>query len=140
LAVNELIVLTFYLIVGAGVGYALIAAGRELLIGLKIAKSEFKASQSANSSRFDTSQGKEETVPPQDEGRASGPKVWYEVLEVSASANIAQIKAAYRRKISLYHPDKVAGLGSELRQLAEMRTKEINVAYALACKLRDRAK
>jgi DnaJ-class molecular chaperone len=62
------------------------------------------------------------------------------VLEVSASANIAQIKTAYRKKIALYHPDKVARLGSELRQLAEVRAKEINLAYALACKLRDHAK
>jgi DnaJ-domain-containing protein 1 len=137
---NELVVLTLYLILGAGVAYALIAAGRELLNGVRIAKTEFAASQSASSSKFDESQGKEDPIPPQDEERASRPKNWYEVLEVSASANIAQIKAAYRKKIALYHPDKVAGLGSELRRLAEMRSKEINVAYAFACKLRDHAK
>jgi DnaJ like chaperone protein len=140
LVVNELVVLTLYLIVGAGVGYALIAAGRELLIGFRIAKTEFAASQSASSSKFDASQGKEDPIPPKDEERAPRPKNWYEVLEVSAYANITQIKAAYRKKIALYHPDKVAGLGSELRHLAEIRAKEINVAYALACKLRDQAK
>lgn len=28
-----------------------------------------------------------------------------------------------------YHPDKVASLGPELRDLCECKTKEINIAY-----------
>jgi len=28
-----------------------------------------------------------------------------------------------------YHPDKVAGLGAELRELAERKAKEINMAF-----------
>ena len=63
-------------------------------------------------------------------------KLWHEVLEVSPTASLHQIKAAYRAKIALYHPDKVAGLGEELRRLAEIHTKEINIAYAFACRLR----
>jgi hypothetical protein len=42
----------------------------------------------------------------------------------------AQIRSKYIDMVSLYHPDKVQHLGSELRNLAELRTKEINVAYA----------
>jgi preprotein translocase subunit Sec63 len=30
----------------------------------------------------------------------------------------------------MYHPDKVAGLAPEFRELAERRMKEINTAYA----------
>jgi hypothetical protein len=67
---------------------------------------------------------------------ASSSRSWYEVLNVDAGANFSEIKAAYRKKIALYHPDRVAGLGSELRQLAETHAKEINAGYALACKLR----
>lgn len=31
--------------------------------------------------------------------------------------------------MSQYHPDKVASLGPELRDLCERKTKEINTAY-----------
>jgi hypothetical protein len=41
----------------------------------------------------------------------------------------AQIRSKYINMISLYHPDKVQHLGPELRELAEMKTKEINAAY-----------
>jgi hypothetical protein len=68
---------------------------------------------------------------------ASSSRSWYEVLDVDEGANFSEIKGAYRKKIALYHPDRVAGLGSELRQLAETHAKEINAAYALACKLGD---
>jgi hypothetical protein len=40
-----------------------------------------------------------------------------------------EVKRAYRNKIREYHPDKVAHLGSELRDLAECKSKEINAAY-----------
>ena len=36
---------------------------------------------------------------------------------------------AYKRRISEYHPDKVAQMGEEIRALAERRSKEINAAY-----------
>ena len=45
--------------------------------------------------------------------------------QVSKSA----IRKKYIEAISLYHPDKVAELGSELKDLAEKKTKEFNIAY-----------
>jgi DnaJ-domain-containing protein 1 len=39
---------------------------------------------------------------------------------------------AFRREISKYHPDRVEGLGIELRELADQKAKEVNRAYALA--------
>jgi len=39
-----------------------------------------------------------------------------------------QIKSAYRKKISEYHPDKVNGLGDKLKALAEEESKRINLA------------
>jgi len=59
-------------------------------------------------------------------------KTWFNVLELSETASLEQIKAAYHKKISQYHPDRVAGLGPELAVLAEARTKEINWAYEAA--------
>jgi hypothetical protein len=53
----------------------------------------------------------------------------YEVLEISVNAPIEEIKIAYRRMATLYHPDKVAHLAPEFREMAEKRMKEINKAY-----------
>ncbi len=40
-----------------------------------------------------------------------------------------QIRLKYIDLISLYHPDRVQHLGPELKELAEMKSKEINAAY-----------
>jgi DnaJ-domain-containing protein 1 len=133
--VTESLLLALYALGGAGVVYALMAAGRELKLGWRMAKSEFATNQAETN--FNTSEGNDEAKPPRDE---TGIKRWYEVLEVNAGAELAQIKAAYRAKIALYHPDKVAGLGIELCQLAELRAKEINAAYAIALTLHDHRK
>lgn len=53
----------------------------------------------------------------------------YEVLEVSPEATAEEIRSAYRRMAQQYHPDKVAGQSPQVRQEAERRMKEINVAY-----------
>jgi DnaJ domain len=53
----------------------------------------------------------------------------YDTLEVIPTASPETIHAAYRSLISRYHPDKVAGLGPELQEIANARTKEINYAY-----------
>ena len=53
----------------------------------------------------------------------------YEVLEVSPGASQDEITAAFRRLVHQYHPDKVANLAPEFRELAERRMKEINAAY-----------
>ena len=54
---------------------------------------------------------------------------WFLILEVPQSASRADIELAYKRKISQYHPDKVAQMGVEIRELAEAKSKEINAAY-----------
>jgi DnaJ-domain-containing protein 1 len=63
---------------------------------------------------------------------------WFEVLGVGENADLAQIEYAYRVKISQYHPDKVAQMGEDIRQLAEEKSKEINAAYETAVRLRRR--
>lgn len=54
---------------------------------------------------------------------------YLEVLELRHGASASEIKAAYRRLMQQYHPDRVAHLGKELRELAERKAKEINEAY-----------
>jgi hypothetical protein len=53
----------------------------------------------------------------------------FETLGVSPGASKEEITAAYHRMAQQYHPDKVATLAPEFRELAENRMKEINVAY-----------
>jgi len=59
----------------------------------------------------------------------TGPPHWTTVLELPFDASAEDVRAAYRRLIGQYHPDKVAALGQELRDLAERKSAEITVAY-----------
>jgi DnaJ like chaperone protein len=61
---------------------------------------------------------------------------WYVVLGVNRGATSEEIRAAYKTLISQYHPDKVSGLGEDLRDLAEKKSKAINVAYQKAQDIR----
>jgi DnaJ-domain-containing protein 1 len=56
----------------------------------------------------------------------------YQVLGVSPEASREEISAAYKRKIAQYHPDKVASMGAEIREVAEAKSREINAAYESA--------
>jgi len=59
-------------------------------------------------------------------GRSAAP---YRALGLSREASDEQVDQAYRRLMSQYHPDKVAGAAPELREQAEKRAREINAAY-----------
>ena len=53
----------------------------------------------------------------------------YQVLGLDSSATDEEIKKAYRRLAMKYHPDKVEGLGEEVKKNAEAQFREINEAY-----------
>ena len=53
----------------------------------------------------------------------------YEVLGVRPNATPEEIHAAYRLAARQYHPDKVAHLGEEFRELAQQKFVEIRKAY-----------
>ncbi len=63
-------------------------------------------------------------IPPTD--HAADP---YAVLDIAESADMDAIDAAYRRRMSEYHPDKVANAAPEIKELAERRARDINAAY-----------
>jgi len=54
---------------------------------------------------------------------------YYQVLGVDQGCGQEEIKNAYRHKIKIFHPDKLAALSEEFRQLAEEEAKKINQAY-----------
>ncbi|MFQ6605532.1 MAG: TerB family tellurite resistance protein [Fidelibacterota bacterium] len=53
----------------------------------------------------------------------------YNILEISPDATDQEIKKAYRKMATKYHPDKVTHLGEDLRRLAEEKFKAVNDAY-----------
>jgi DnaJ-domain-containing protein 1 len=57
---------------------------------------------------------------------------WHQVLQITPTADSNEIRAAYHRLISQYHPDKVEQLGPELKELATRKSQEITVAYEAA--------
>jgi hypothetical protein len=55
----------------------------------------------------------------------------YALLDVSPSASPEEIKAAYKRAVARYHPDKVAHLGKEFQELAHKKLLAIQQAYEI---------
>ena len=51
------------------------------------------------------------------------------VLGLKGKIKVDDIQRAYHNKIKEYHPDKVAMMGDELKEMATQKTKEINEAY-----------
>ncbi len=53
----------------------------------------------------------------------------FAVLGIPPTVTLEEAKAAWRSLVAKYHPDKVAHLAEEFRELAERRTREINGAF-----------
>jgi DnaJ like chaperone protein len=55
----------------------------------------------------------------------------YAHLGLDRSASDAEVKRAYRKLVSQYHPDKLVshGLPEEMQDIAKTRVREINTAY-----------
>ena len=147
-AVSDGLELVFFLAVCAGAGAVIWLAAAQFAKGVREARDEYaarssahhrarSADQDAHSTRDQTSDRERSEREPDSSGSGS-PTQWFDVLGVSEDASLDAIKTAYRHQIALYHPDRVASLGAELKAIAEIRTKEINSAYAFACRLKGR--
>ena len=95
-------------------------------------ESEWTKNQSRTNSNESTDEPKQEQTQ-----KPSSDKSWYEVLEVSPSSSLDEIKLAYKKKISMYHPDKVSSMGPEFNEIAQRKSKEINSAYDEAIRARS---
>lgn len=60
----------------------------------------------------------------------------YFILGLKNNASIDEIKSAYKQKVKDYHPDRVANLGEDLKNLAAKKILEINKAYEILKKYR----
>jgi hypothetical protein len=69
-----------------------------------------------------------------DEGREASlvpaaDAAWFDVLGVSSSASLEQVKQAYRLLVKQNHPDRVHGMSPQFHELAERETRKLNDAY-----------
>lgn len=85
------------------------------------------------SSRQQTKESTRQESPQSD----STAQAWHEVLGVTPAASIDEIRIAYKRKMSQYHPDKVASLGEEFMDIAVNKSKDINSAYKQAMAIKS---
>ena len=53
----------------------------------------------------------------------------YRVFGLTSDASDAEIDLAWRRLMSQYHPDRVAGAAPDLQRQAEAKSRELNAAY-----------
>ena len=53
----------------------------------------------------------------------------YAMLGIGPGASNEELEQAYRRRMSEYHPDRVANAAPEIRDIADQRSREINQAY-----------
>ena len=122
--------LDFAVVVGCGLlGFIIMNAVIDRRRG-KTQREENEASENRSSHREEA--GQEESRRDREAKKADAPRSWWEVLSVDRNATADQIKEAFRREISKYHPDRVEGLGVELRELAARKSKEVNHAYTIA--------
>ncbi|MBP5547846.1 MAG: TerB family tellurite resistance protein [Bacteroidales bacterium] len=63
------------------------------------------------------------------DGNSTYNKDPYKVLGLETTATDDEVKKAYRRLAMKYHPDKVEGMGDDVKHNAEAQFREINEAY-----------
>jgi hypothetical protein len=66
---------------------------------------------------------------PQSAPEMAGEGSCFDVLGLSPSATIEEVKEAYRVRLKQNHPDRVHGMSPLFRALAEAETKKLNAAY-----------
>lgn len=55
----------------------------------------------------------------------------YEILGINRAASGADIRAAYKREVLKYHPDRLSHFGAEFKAIAEEKMRQINRAFEM---------
>ena len=71
-------------------------------------------------------------IPPADINGEESDESWFNVLGLSHSAAVEEVKEAYKALIKQNHPDRVHGMAPAFMHLAETQTKKLNAAYRYA--------
>ncbi len=100
---------------------------KRIIDELNKSKKDFRSEQKKESSK-----GKAYNPEPQTMSISKA----FEILGVQQNSSIDEIKSAFKKKVMEYHPDRVAALGDELKELAGKKTLQINEAYSLIRKTR----
>jgi DnaJ domain len=79
--------------------------------------------------QLDAEEADQDQSPQKDSSDVDQHDSWFAVLGLAHSATIEQVKEAYKTLIKQNHPDRVNGMSSALRKLAEAETKKLNAAY-----------
>jgi DnaJ like chaperone protein len=110
---------------------ALTAAENDILMrscaALHIPANVFSAMLRARQAGGGYAHGNRQRVPNQGQSLQQS----YATLGLKADASAQEIKKAYRKLISQYHPDKLVsqGLPDEMMEMSKKRVREINAAY-----------
>ena len=94
---------------------------------LNILANVFSAMLRARQSGAGAGHGQYQQAPNQGESLGQA----YASLGLEVDATAAEIKKAYRKLVSQYHPDKLVsqGLPEEMMEMSKKRVREINAAY-----------
>jgi hypothetical protein len=82
--------------------------------------------------QMDIAEAGADAEPGVDTTEAVADKPWFDVLGLSSSATMEQVKEAFKRLVKQNHPDRLHGMSPALRQLAEAETKRLNIAFRQA--------
>ena len=102
-----------------------LAIVRQLCAALGVPEHELAAMAALRGYAYATHGGSYERAP----RPAPAGKDPYAVLGLNSGASAAEIKRAYRKLMSQYHPDKLGDVPEELKRRAGERAREINAAY-----------
>ena len=70
------------------------------------------------------------------EGSLNSLDKWFAILELNKNASNNEIKKAHRKMVLKYHPDKLQGVSSDIKKLAEKKFLLVQEAYENIIKIR----
>jgi DnaJ-class molecular chaperone len=127
---SELFIIIIFLFITSGIIRPIIRKVYKVLMEVNNDFSgRSRAGKSAPSGSSDNSQPSNNNEKEAPESSVQEGRDPYKILNIDNTASREEILSAYRKLAQMYHPDKVAGLAPEYREIAERKMKIINDAY-----------